>query len=263
MQYEQNGAGELYTKHTENGKNRRRDSEINLRMHYKNDLKRAYLILESDEVEKEDYQIIMLQENEIPGILKTDVRYVDNQSHYYYDISGKTSLKAVHEKINLSCEDMKSLVRDLLQAIQTIQKYMLDAKCLLLEPEYIFGDGKTYFFCYYPPGDCDIRTEFHQLTEFFVREVNYRDEDGVYFAYTLHKATMEENYSIEEIMKQFAQEEEKEDFEQQQIVDYTECMESPVLEENMIAEHDDLWEPIRKLLERGRRRRWGYSSDDL
>ena len=39
------------------------------------------------------------------------------------------------------------------------------------------------------------------MTEFFVREVNYKDEDGVHFAYSMHKMTMEENYSIEEIMQ--------------------------------------------------------------
>ena len=44
---------------------------------YKNDLKKAYLILEGVESEAEDYQIYMLKENTIPGLLKTDIRYVD------------------------------------------------------------------------------------------------------------------------------------------------------------------------------------------
>ena len=60
------------------------------------------MILEGKEGEKEDYQVIMLKENDIPGILKLDVRYLDNISHYYYDISGKTSFKTLHEKINLN-----------------------------------------------------------------------------------------------------------------------------------------------------------------
>ena len=47
---------------------------------YKNDLKKAYLILEGVESEAEDYQIYMLKENTIPGLLKTDIRYVDNIS---------------------------------------------------------------------------------------------------------------------------------------------------------------------------------------
>ena len=216
------------------------------------------MILEGEEGDKEDYQLIMLKENEIPGILNTDIRYVDNQSHYYYDISGKTSFKTFHEKINLTLEDMKRLVQDLIQAIQTLKKYMLDGKCLLLDPEYIYCEGDSYYFCYYPPCKREIREEFHKLTEFFVREVNYRDEEGVHFAYTLHKATMEENYSIEEIMKNLVLEPEEEP-----VVDYTERIETMAMETSIVEERDSMWESVRKFLERSKKRKWGYRSEDL
>jgi hypothetical protein len=65
-------------------------------MYYKNDLKSAYLILEGEEGEEEDYQVAMMQENEIPGLLKAQTRFLDNCIHYYYDISGKTSFGLLH-----------------------------------------------------------------------------------------------------------------------------------------------------------------------
>ena len=236
-----------------------------MKTYYKNDLKRAYMILEGEEGDREDYQTVMLKENEIPGILNMDVRYVDNQSQYYYDISGKTSFKILHEKVNLTLDDMRRLVNDLLQAIQTLKKYMLDSKCLLLDPEYIFCEDKTYYFCYYPSCGQNIGEDFHRLTEFFVREVNYKDEEGVHFAYTLHKATMEENYSIEEIMKNLIPEteEKEEDVYDIPIVDYTERIENMAMEESMIEERDSMWESVRKFLERSKKRKWGYGSEDL
>lgn len=236
-----------------------------MKTYYKNDLKRSYMILEGEEGEKEDYQVVMLKENDIPGILKLDVRYLDNKSQYYYDISGKTSFKTLHEKINLSLEDMKSLVCDLLRAIQNLKRYMLDGKCILLEPDYIFRSQDEFFFCYYPSSRQDIREEFHRLTEFFVREVNYQNEEGVHFAYTLHKATMEENYSIEEIMRKMVPdtEEVEEEAPETPIVDYTERMEYVNVEDSMIEEKDSMWEPIRKFLERSKKRKWGYGSEDL
>lgn len=220
------------------------------------------MILEGEEGDKEDYQIVMLKENEIPGILNMDVRYVDNQSQYYYDISGKTSFKVLHEKVNLTLDDMKRLVNDLLKAIQTLKKYMLEGKCILLEPEHIFCEDNTYYFCYYPSCRQDIKKEFHRLTEFLVQEVNYKDEEGVHFAYTLHKATMEENYSIEEIMKNFVAEEDEEPCDIP-VVDYTERIESIAMEESIIEERDSMWESVRKFLERSKKRKWGYSSEDL
>lgn len=236
-----------------------------MKTYYKNDLKCAYMILEGEEGDREDYQIVMLKENEIPGILNMDVRYVDNQSQYYYDISGKTSFRILHEKINLTLEDMRRLVNDLLQAIQILKKYMLDSKCILLDPEYIFCEGDTYYFCYYPFCRQNIKEEFHRLTEFFVREVNYKDEEGVHFAYTLHKATMEENYSIEEIMKNLIPETEdgEPEVEEAPVVDYTERMESIAMEESIIEERDSMWESVRKFLEKSKKRKWGYGSEDL
>lgn len=225
---------------------------------YKNDLKRAFLILETEEGEKEDYQIVMLQENDIEGLLKTDVRYVDNRSDYYYDISGKTSFKALHEKIHLNCDEMKNLVNDLLQTMRNVHRYMLDGANILLDPEYIFCEKDKYYFCYYPSSEQDIKKEFHSLTEFFVREVNYNDEEGVHLAYTLHKSTMEDNYSIEEIMQQFSPQEEE-----VEIVDYVEQMEEINIEDNIIEEKFDMWEPVRRLLDRGRRRREGYPEEYL
>ena len=229
-----------------------------MKTYYKNDLKSAYMILEGEQGDKEDYQLIMLKENEIPGILNIDIRYVDNQSQYYYDISGKTSFKTLHEKVNLTLDDMRQLVKDLLQAIQVLKTYMLDGKCLLLEPEYIYCENQSYYFCYYPPCKRDIREEFHKLTEFFVREVNYRDEEGVHFAYTLHKATMEENYSIEEIMKNLVFEPEEEP-----VVDYTERIETIAMETSIIEERDSMWESVRKFLEKSKKRKWGYHAEDL
>lgn len=174
-----------------------------MKSYMKNDLKNTYLILEAEELRPDDYQIMMLRENEIPGIVKTSVRYVDNQKFYYYDIGGKTSLQTMYDKANFSGEEMRRLVEELIAASRNVQKYMLDENCILMEPELIFGDKEHFYFCYCPSCIQNAKEAFHALTEFFVQKVNYKDEEGVHFAYTLHKATMEENYSIDEILSRF------------------------------------------------------------
>lgn len=226
-----------------------------MKVHYKNNLKQAFLIIEGEDNIEEDFQVFMLQGNEIPGLLKTSIKYIDNRSHYHYDISGKVSLQAIHEKRKLSGEDIKRLIYALLQTMKEIQKYMLDGTGILLEPEYIYCEGETYFFCYYPPGNRELREEFHKLTEFFVREVDYKDKEGVHLAYTLHKATMEENYSIEKIMDKAVNEEPIQE------IRYEERMEESIKEdmeqEGLIAEKQEFWEPVKNLLDRKKREKWG------
>ena len=222
-----------------------------MKAYYKNNLKQAFLILEGEENLEDDFQSYMLQANEIPGILKTSVKYIDNKSHYYYDISGKLSLQSIYEKEKLDKQQIKRLVDAILQAMREVQKYMLDGTGILLEPEYIYCEEGSYFFCYYPQCKQELTKEFHRLTEFFVREVDYKDKEGVHLAYMLHKETMEEHYSIEKIMEKVLEEEEV------SIVSYEERMEEQSTENIAIAEKKELWEPVRRLLEKKKKKKWG------
>ena len=226
-----------------------------MKSYYKNNLKQAFLILEGEENLKDDFQNHMLQGNEIPGLLKCNVKYIDNKGHYYYDISGKTSLQTIYEKTKLNKDTIKRLVDAVLQTMKEIQRYMLDGARILLEPEYIYCEGETYFFCYYPPYKQELKEEFHKLTEFFVREVDYKDKEGVYLAYTLHKATMEENYSVEKIMEEMLE------GEPIAVVSYENKIEEHVQDNIAIAERKELWEPVKRLLERTKKEKWGRWED--
>lgn len=217
--------------------------------YFKNNLKQALLTLEGEEV-KDDFQIFMLQENEIPGLLKTSMKYIDGKSHYQYDISGKVSMKVKYEKMKLSNEDMKCLIHSLLQTLQEIEKYMLEARGILLAPEYIYCEGDKYFFCFYPPCSLELKEEFHKLTEFFVREVDYKDKEGIHLAYTLHKSSMDENYSIEKIMEEVINEEAVPQ------IPYEKRMEEQSEETAIIEEKKELWEPVRRFLEKRKKDKW-------
>ena len=47
------------------------------------------------------------------------------------------------------------------------------------------------------------------MTEYFVRTLDYGDTNGIVLAYELHKATLQENYNLGEIMKQYEAHEEE------------------------------------------------------
>ena len=222
-----------------------------MNIYFKNNLKAAYLVIEGEESENEDYQIAMLQGNNIGGLLSMHVRYVDNRSDYFYNISGMQSMKDKYEKEKLEYTDVKKMIQDLLNAMQETKKYMLDGEKILLDPEYIFCERDKFAFVYYPSCEQNMKKEFHKLTEFFVREVDYRNKEGVHLAYTLHKATMEEHYSIEKIMEELANEEVTPKI---HYLDQTEKQEEPLT----VAEKTELWEPVRRLLERKKKEKWGY-----
>lgn len=223
-----------------------------MKSYFKHDLKQSFLVLEGEEGWEEDFQTRMLNENNIPGILKINVKFVDNKVFYYYDISGKNSLKTIYEKAKLKRDQIKKLVEDVIQTIRETQKYMLDGTGIILDPEYIYFEDEKYYFCYYPRCDRDLRKEFHKLTEFFVREVDYKDREGVHLAYTLHKETMEEHYSIEKIMEGIHEEVDV------PRISYEEKMEEQKEETFIVAEKKEKWGSVKKLWERAKKEKWGY-----
>ena len=226
-----------------------------MNIYYINNLKSAYQVVEGEEQENEDYQVAMLRENTVPGLLSMHVRYVDNRSNYYYDISGMQSLKTKFEKEKLKYADIQQLINALLTTMEESKKYMLDGEKILLDPNYIFYEKSGYYFTYYPSCMSDIKEEFHKLTEFFVREVDYQDREGVHLAYTLHKSTMEDHYSIQKILENLEEEEEP------QKVQYADRMEKMVEEPLVVAEKPDMWEPVKRLLDRKKTEKWGRWDD--
>ena len=65
----------------------------------KRNLDKTYLLIEEAGIYEEDYQMHMLRENKIPGLLEVRGRGAGENSQYYYDISCKVSMKTKYEKI--------------------------------------------------------------------------------------------------------------------------------------------------------------------
>ena len=183
---------------------------------YRRDLNHTYLTLKINEVYSEDYQMRMLKRNKIDGLLLVAGHGVNEDSRYAYDISGKSSVKAIYEKADIPREDLENFLKDLLKLIKTLQSYMLDINKIILDPEYIFYEKGKFYFCYLPKKEEEMEHSFHKLTEYFVSKIDHADQEGIRIAYILHKVTMEENYNLETIIEQISKKQEEEEEQEEQ-----------------------------------------------
>lgn len=101
-------------------------------------------------------------------------------------------------------------MRQFIQVLKEMDNYLLNVNCLSLNPEHIYWNDGKFYFSYCPALEQDLWEKFHELTEYFVRETNYEDKEAIYFAYELHKSSMEENYNIEEILEKILERKEAE-----------------------------------------------------
>ncbi len=241
------------------------------------------ITIEEEGLYQEDYQIRMFQDNKLKGFLNVKGRGMDEKSCYDYDVSGKTSLKALFEKNEIGAGDIRVFLGNLTAAIGEAERYLLDIHHILLKPEYIYYGDERYFFCYYPPGHVNLWEEFHMLTEYFVKRADYKDQACVQMVFFLHKQTMEENYSLEKtVMECLGQEDEageearkekmEESMEYMKTGKRSECeneydsdydrrehdwIANQEMGSSIMRETDNMWTPVKRFLNRHKKPRWG------
>lgn len=244
---------------------------VKIQTEYKRELNKTHLLLKKAGVYSEDYQIRMLRENHIEGLLPLKTWGLDEMSACEYDISGMQSLENLYDRKGIASKEMKELLETILKVMEEIDKYLLNANCLLLDPAYVFKENEEYIFCYCPFHEKDVRESFHELTEFFVQHTDYQDVDSVKLSFLLHKETMEENYSLGKILDKIKQEETvrkpTEEYRRKNMDvlfqnstcedaehDWIACQE---MGNNIMRETDNLWTPVRRFLQKHRKPRWG------
>lgn len=173
------------------------------RAEFETKLNRVCLHIYKEEHYEEDYQMPMLRQNRLEGILEVEGCEVGGEARYTYEISGLLSMKTMYENSCIKKKEIETVIARILEVTEILQCYMLNPNCLVLKPEYIFYKEGKWYFCYFPGMEEDLCKLFHELTEYFVKMLDYQDTEGIFLAYELHKATLQEHYDLELIMKEY------------------------------------------------------------
>jgi hypothetical protein len=160
---------------------------------------------------KENYQMRMLNSNDISGLMKVKGSGRDGQTRYTYRINGGNSMQKEFAGKEMKKEDVVRFTKDLIDTVDDLREHLLDPDGLLLSPELIFIRDGRYRFCYLPVSKADERqplcASFHVMTEYFVKNLDYQDTAGILFVYKMHKETLRENYELKKIIEACREEE--------------------------------------------------------
>lgn len=64
-----------------------------MKLEFKRELDHNYLVLEEEQAEPvKSFEIYMLEENRIPGLLHCTMQGVNQQQRFYYEVTSKQSL---------------------------------------------------------------------------------------------------------------------------------------------------------------------------
>lgn len=165
---------------------------------------RVLLELRVDCFCQEEYQLEMLRNNSITGILPFTLHGEGKEMIYQYDVTGMVSLKEKYEKERLCGKEMKKILSKIQSVAEEVGSYFLDPGRILLRPDCIFLQGEEYYFCYLPYGAKDLLTAFHELMDDFVKWTDYKDIPSVKTAFLLHRESMDIHMNLQTIAEKLS-----------------------------------------------------------
>ncbi len=170
---------------------------------YKRDMYRNYLVVLQEENLKTTYEVKMLQNNKILGFLPMQVKRIDGQDYYYYDVSSLQPCSELYQKAKLSKEQIMRLVEGIIVAIEKGKEYLLMENNFVLEPKHLFIDPSNLkvSLCYIPGYCKEIVEQFGSLLEFILDRVDYQEEQAVLLAYGLYKQNRDKTSTVLELKR--------------------------------------------------------------
>ncbi len=152
---------------------------------YYRDSSHNYLVIECENSDADDFQVKMLENNTIEGILPFSIRNIDGQSYIYYEIDSKQSLDNRYGSgKKMSYEKLCSFAKALSEVSNKLGEYFLDEEHLIMRKDCIFENLSTgtFSFLYFPGNESEKMTG---LTDLFLEIADMEDEKAVAFAYKL------------------------------------------------------------------------------
>ena len=171
----------------------------------------SFFVVEVDMTRVNSYEIDMLYNNFVEGIIQPEFRSIDGEMLLYNKINGMKSLKDFMMGNKLSARQAFAVMESVCDVISEAEDYMLDPGSLMIKPEYVFCSmgADEYRFIYTPGVNMDVKKQVRHFVEEIIRNIDHSDSRLVDFMYGIYGMVVVDNFDIE-LLKETIQERKKE-----------------------------------------------------
>lgn len=169
---------------------------------YEKFMGKTYLVFLYDDC-KENYEMSMLEKNNIEGLVKFEKWCINGKYEYRYDITNKKSLSVFAESRKLVFEDVKRIFEALFTTIDLLKEFLMEPDSIILEPEFIYiSDSKAEFVFNYEERK-NFTDSFSVIIKYMLDKLDYSDNKTVELAYKMFDAACgnADTGRLEEIFK--------------------------------------------------------------
>lgn len=170
---------------------------------YQHEFDKNYLVVQGEN-NIYNYCLGMLLHNDINGLLSMKINHVNNMPNYLYEITSKQSVRELYSVKKITYEELKRLLKGIVDLAKELQRYLLDINCVIFEPEHIYIDMDTMepAFIYYTENDIPYQDSIRQLCRFFLEIIDHNNKELVEYAYNVYCKSMEENISFDSFVNE-------------------------------------------------------------
>ena len=181
-----------------------------MRIEYIREMKRSYMTVTGEGV-GESYETGMLAKNQISGLLKMKIKYMDGVPVYCYDITSRQPVSRLFESRPAGENQVRSFFLQLYETLDRMEAYLLGDGGILLDPELIYADPETFQmgFCVVPGRKEDFSSQLSLFLQYLMKNIDHRDRECVVLTYGLYQTSMKYNYGMEDMMALLSKEEAK------------------------------------------------------
>ena len=153
----------------------------------------------------------MLAKNQISGLLKMKIKYMDGVPVYCYDITSRQPVSRLFESRPAGENQVRSFFLQLYETLDRMEAYLLGDGGILLDPELIYADPETFQmgFCVVPGRKEDFSSQLSLFLQYLMKNIDHRDRECVVLTYGLYQTSMKYNYGMEDMMALLSKEEAK------------------------------------------------------
>lgn len=161
-----------------------------MRIEYKRDMGRNYIVFSEGIELSEGYFLKLIQNGQVKGILPLEVRTVDGKKECFCDITGKQALHTVFGQSGIDRGQLEEILQKIQKIIKDGEEYLLKPEDYVLTAESIFLDLSDFsiFLCYLPGYQKPMEEKWKEFTEYPMNVADYKKEDTVLYVYSLYKA---------------------------------------------------------------------------
>lgn len=194
-----------------------------MQVSYKRYMNRNYMILSQEK--ETNYQLKMMCENKIKGLLNTHICTFNGQGEIYYDISSRQPLSRLYAKKEISAEDIRLILCSVNEVLNEVKKFLLDGSDIIFAPDFCYCNpetGKAEWLLY---PEKQEKNDFMELAEFLIERVNHSDCYAVDVAYRFFKKAKEDNFIIADFVEEVLTDESTDEVIEEEVLG---CEEIPI-----------------------------------